>query len=44
MQDANVKAAQEVNERRKKWEQKLQDEAEKVSLHSDVLIVVYSYD
>ena len=31
MQDANVKAAQEVNERRKQWEQKLQDEAEKVS-------------
>ena len=43
MQDANVKAAQEVNERRKKWEQKLQDEAEKVSFHSDVLIGVYSY-
>ena len=37
MQDANVKAAQEVNERRKKWEQKLQDEAEKVSFDSDVL-------
>ena len=44
MQDANVKAAQEVNERRKKWEQKLQDEAEKVSLHLDGLIRVCSYD
>ena len=43
MQDANVKAAQEVNERRKKWEQKLQDEAEKVSFDSDVLTGVYSY-
>ena len=44
MQDANVKAAQEVNEKRKKWEQKLQDEAEKVSSHSEVLIGVCSYD
>ena len=43
MQDANVKAAQEVNERRKKWEQKLQDEAEKVSFDSEVLTGVYSY-
>ena len=43
MQDANVKAAQEVNERRKKWEQKLQDEAEKVSFQSDVLTRVCSY-
>ena len=44
MQDANVKAAQEVNERRKKWEQKLQDEAEKVSSQLNLSYILFSYD